>query len=136
MLYLVTDMADIVKIDGGNIVNILHGGIDLGKPFSNTIYLVDAHIAGTTYIDNIDILEPELTFGKKLNFFREPNNEYDKHAIVIKDDIGNKLGYVPKGKNEILSRLMDAGKLLYGTVYEKERIGNWLKITIQIYLDD
>ena len=129
-------MADIVKIDGGNIINILHGGIDLDKPFSNTIYLIDAHIAGTTYVDEIDILEPELTFGKRLNFFREPDNEYDEHAIVIKDDNGNKLGYVPKNKNEILSRLMDAGKLLYGTVYEKEKIGNWLKITIQIYLDD
>lgn len=136
MFYLVIDMADIVKIDGGNIVNILHGGIDIGKPFSNTIYLVDAHIAGTTYIDNIDELEPRITFGKRLNFFREPDNEYDEHAIVIKDDDGNKLGYVPKNKNEILSRLMDAGKLLYGTVYEKEKIRNWLKITIQIYLDD
>lgn len=136
MLYWGIDMADIVKIDGGNIISILHGGIDVGKPFSNTIYLIDAHIAGTTHIDNIDELEPRLTIGKKLNFFREPDNKYDEHAIVIKDDNGNKLGYVPRNKNEILSRLMDAGKLLYGTVYEKEKIGNWMKITIQIYLDD
>lgn len=129
-------MADIVKINDGNIINIIHGGIDLGKPFSNTIYLIDAHIAGTTHIDNIDELEPKLTIGKKLNFFREPENEFDERAIVIKDDDGNKLGYVPRNKNEILSRLMDAGKLLYGVVYEKERLAGWLKITIQIYLDD
>lgn len=48
----------------------------------------------------------------------------------------NLLRYVPRNKNEILSRLMDAGKLLYSTVYGKEKIGNWLKITIQIYLAD
>lgn len=129
-------MADIVKIDGGNIVSFLHGGLTIDKPFSNTIYLIDAHIAGTTHIDNIDEIEPSLTVGKKLRFFREPDNPYDKLAIVVKDDNDNKLGYIPKNKNEILSRLMDGGKLLYGTIYEKERLGSWLKITIQIYLDD
>ncbi len=130
-------MADIIKIDSTNIVNILHhGGVDLGKPFSQQIYLIDVHIAGTTHIENISELEPGLTVGKKLNFFREPENPYDNLAILIKDDEGNKLGYVPRNKNEIISRLMDAGKLLYGTIYKKEYIGEWLKITLQIYLDD
>lgn len=129
-------MADIVKIDNSNLSNIMHSGIDPGKPFSNTIYLVDARIAGTSYIDNIDELEPSLTIGKKLKFFREPENEYDNLAIVITDENGNKLGYVPRNKNEILSRLMDAGKLLYGTIYAKKRFNNWLKITIQIFMDD
>lgn len=129
-------MSNLVKIDGDNILSILHGGLDLEKPFSNPIYLVDAHIAGTTHVDNINMLEPELTIGKKLKFFREPNNPYDERAIVIQDGKGNKLGYIPRNKNEILSRLMDGGKLLYGTIREKEYIGNWLKITIQVYLDN
>lgn len=129
-------MADIVEINSGNIGQILHGGIDIGKPFSNCIYLISVHIAGTSHIDNIDKLEPELVKGKRLNFFREPNNEYDERAIVIKNENGDKLGYVPRDKNEILSRLMDAGKLLYGEVYAKELVGNWWKITIQVFLDD
>ncbi len=129
-------MADIVEINDGNIMQLLHGSIDIGRPFSNCIYLINVHIAGTSYIDNIDELEPELIKGKRLNFFREPNNEYDERAIVIKNDTGDKLGYVPRNKNEILSRLMDAGKLLYGEVYEKELIGNWWQITIQVFLDD
>lgn len=129
-------MADIIKIDSSNIIDILHGNLDMGKPFNSHIYLVDTQIAGTTHVNNIDELEPELTIGKKLNFFREPDNPYDPRAIVIKDDDGNKLGYVPKGENTILSRLMDGGKLLYGKIYEKEYKGKWLKITIQIFLDD
>jgi hypothetical protein len=130
-------MADIIKIDNTNIISILHGGaLDIGKPFSRQIYLIDVHIAGTSYIDNLDELEPGLTQGKKLNFFREPENPYDSLAIAIRDDKGNKLGYVPRAKNEILARLMDAGKLLYGTIFTKEYVGNWLKITLQIYLDD
>jgi len=61
---------------------------------------------------------------------------YDPMAIMVKDDNDKKLGYIPRDKNEILSRLMDAGKLIYGTVYKKERIGKWLKITIRVFLSD
>lgn len=131
-------MADILKIDNNNIVNILNnkGGLDIGKPFSQEIFLIEVHIAGTTHIDNIDLLEPKLVSGVEVQFFREPNNQYDSRAIVVKDKEGNKLGYIPRDKNEILSRLMDAGKLLYGKVKSKERVGEWVKIEMEVYLKD
>ena len=129
-------MADIIKIDSGNIISAIHGGLNVGKPFEHNIYLIDVHIAGTSYIENIHELEPELVEGKKIQFFREPENEYDERAIVLRDDKGNKLGYIPRNKNEILSRLMDAGKLLYGVIQTKEIINEWVKITIQVFLDD
>ena len=131
-------MADIIKIDDNNIVNIINNknGIDIGKPFSQEIFLIEVHIAGTTHIDNIDILEPKLTEGVEVQFFREPNNQYDSKAIVVKDKEGNKLGYIPRDKNEILSRLMDAGKILYGKVKGKEKIGEWTKIEMEVYLKD
>jgi len=131
-------MDDIVKIDSSNISAILHSrdGLALAKPFSQQIFLVDVHIAGTTHVDNIDEIEPTLTIGKKLVFFREPDNKYDDHAIIVKDKDGNKLGYIPKDKNEILSRLMDAGKLLYGIIQTKDKLGDWLKISMQVFLED
>ena len=131
-------MSNIIKIDDNNIVNILNnkGTLDIGKPFSQEIFLIEVHIAGTTHIDNIDVLEPELTEGVEVQFFREPNNQYDSKALVVKDKEGNKLGYIPKDKNEILSRLMDAGKLLYGKVKTKEKIGDWVKIEMEVYLKD
>jgi hypothetical protein len=131
-------MDDIVKIDSSNISAILHSrdGLTLTRPFSQQIFLVDVHIAGTTHVDNIDEIEPTLTIGKKLVFFREPGNKYDDHAIAVKDKNGNKLGYIPKDKNEILSRLMDAGKLLYGIIQTKEKLGDWLKISMQVFLED
>lgn len=131
-------MADIIKIDDNNIINILNnkGGLDIGKPFSQEIFLIEVHIAGTTHIDNINILEPKLSEGVEVQFFREPNNQYDSKAIAVKDKEGNKLGYIPRDKNEILSRLMDAGKLLYGKVKSKEKIGEWIRIEMQVYLKD
>jgi len=129
-------MADIIKIDGSNIVEILHNTTGLGKPFAKNIYLIEAHVAGTSYVENIEEIEPELREGAKLKFLREPENPFDKLAIKVLDENGNKIGYVPRAKNEILARLMDAGKLLYATIYEKDFEGDWLKITMQIYLAD
>ena len=47
-----------------------------------------------------------------------------------------KLGYIPQEKNEVLSNLMDAGKLLFGKLNEKTWVDNWLKLDVQVYLRD
>lgn len=128
-------MGQLISSSSGNIINVIHNINDLEKPFSNKIFLIETIVAGTSYVQNIKELEPQITIGKKLKFLREPKNEYDEKAILILND-DKKIGYIPREKNEILSRLMDAGKLLYGEVYQKEYIGNWLRIIIKVYLDD
>lgn len=121
------------------LVNLLHGkGGDLAvpMPFERDIFLFDTYIAGTSYVEGIEDLEPFLMESEKLNFFREPQNAYDSKAIVIKNDDGIKLGYVPKKDNAVFSRLMDAGKLLFGRISAKKYKGSWLKIDIKIYFRD
>jgi hypothetical protein len=71
-----------------------------------------------------------------LEFFREPDNPHDSKAIVIKNEDGVKVGYVPRADNVIFSRLMDAGKLLFGRITNKEMRGTWLKMDIKIYLHE
>ena len=63
----------------------------------------------------------------------EASNEYDPQAIKVELDDGSKIGFIPKADNPVFARLMDAGKLLFGKVKEKE---NWYNIRIYIYLDD
>ncbi|NLZ35676.1 HIRAN domain-containing protein [Clostridium cochlearium] len=131
-------MSNIEKPTKNAIIEIINkvGNIELGKPFQREIFLIDTHVAGTTYVEDIDAIGENIVKGTKLNFFREKDNKYDELAIIIKDEKGNKIGYVPKDKNEVLARLMDAGKLIYGIVEDKEYIDNWLKIDISIYLKD
>ncbi|MCK9221794.1 MAG: HIRAN domain-containing protein [Limnochordia bacterium] len=129
-------MSNIAKSDGGLLISLIGAKGSLAKPFSREIFLVETHVAGTSYVDNIDDIEEKLIPGTKLHFFREPENIYDNLAIVIKDTEGNKVGYLPKETNQIIARLMDAGKLIYGVVEDKERFGKWVKITIQVYLQD
>jgi len=55
--------------------------------------------------------------------------------LILTED-GRKLGYVPQEKNEVLSNLMDAGKLIFGRLVEKDWVDSWLKLDVQLYLRD
>ena len=108
-----------------------------GLPLPNIkeIFLIESHIAGTSYL-KLDEIETTLEKGEFLKLIRETANKYDPLAILIYDSKGNKLGYVPKDKNEVIARLMDAGKFIFGKLVHKERMNNWLKLIIKIYLKD
>lgn len=106
------------------------------KPFQHDILLFETYVAGTTHIEGMDELEKHIRIGDRLEFYRQQDNLYDKNAIEIRNDTNVKLGYVPKADNVVFSRLMDAGKLLYGKVISKEILDNWVKIQIEIYLHE
>lgn len=132
-------MSDLITTETGGLMSLLHnqnGELAIPKPFEKDIFLFDTHIAGTSYIDGIEELEPHLNEDDKLDFFREPDNKYDKRAIVIKTIDGVKIGYVPRYDNVIFSRLMDAGKLLFGRISSKEGSGRWVRINIKVYLHE
>ena len=127
----------IVKIDP-KYLEIVRSSLNktgLPKPFVQEVELLDCNIAGTTFI-NLKDIEPNLKNNQLLVLKREPKNEYDDKAILILTEDGQKLGYVPQERNEILSNLMDAGKLLFGRLDEKNWVGRWLRLDIQVYLRD
>ena len=132
-------MSDLITTETGGLMSLLHnqnGELAVPKPFEKDIFLFDTHIAGTSYIDGSEELEAHLNEDDKLDFFREPDNKYDKRAIVIKTIDGVKIGYVPRYDNAIFSRLMDAGKLLFGRISSKEGSGRWVRINIKVYLHE
>lgn len=93
-------MADIIKLDSNNIVSALHGGFDLGKPYEHKIFLIEVHIAGTTHIENIYELEPELTIGKRVKFFESPTIHTMKKPLfcATKKAISSAISRVTKMK--------------------------------------
>ena len=132
-------MSELVKSEGSWLPALLNGDnpdLAIPKPFQREIFLYDTYIAGTGYVDGLDELEPHLQLDDKLDFFREPDNPHDSWAIVIRNSGGVKLGYVPRADNVIFSRLMDAGKLLFGRISAKELDGAWCRIEIKVYLHD
>jgi hypothetical protein len=133
-------MSEIIHISQGNIAQFINqatgAGIQIGKPFAEGIYLIDVHIAGTTHITGIEELAARLSVGDTLTFVRDKENLYDELAIKVMDQEGNRLGFIPCDNNEILARLMDGGKLLYGEITKKELLNRWHKITMRVFLND
>ncbi len=131
-------MGELIKKEQGGIISLIHAEGDggLSKPFERDIYLFDTHVAGTSYVEGIEELAAHLQTGDELDFFREPDNPYDKKAIVVKNADGVKIGYVPRRDNMIFARLMDAGKLLLGKIETVEMLGEWVRIDIKIFLRD
>ncbi len=132
-------MNDLAKKDQNELTQYLFGkeaGIDLPKPYERDIFLFDTYVAGTTHIENIEDIGVTLNEGDKLVFYREPENPHDPQAIRIETIKEEKIGYVPQQDNVIFSRLMDAGKALFGKVTEKEMRRNWLRIKVKIYLHE
>ena len=107
---------------------------DIIKPLVNEIHLFDTFIAGTTHLEDQSVLD-EVAEGDKVNLRRE-ENKFDTKAILVQDQNGRKLGYIPEKDNLIFSRLMDAGKLLIGKVSDIQLHGTFPKIRIGIYLVD
>lgn len=132
-------MDELIKPEGNHLLRLLHGKnaeVSMPKPFERDIFLFDTYVAGTTHIEGIEELEPYLNIDDRLEFLREPDNPYDSRAIVVKTTDGVKVGYVPQQDNIIFSRLMDAGKLPFGKITNKEKKGKWIKLSIGIFLHE
>ena len=122
--------------------------LTLPLPFERDIFLLGTDVVGTNYVKNIAALYETLQEGERVRLVREPENPYDEYAIRIDAlpeegelsqdalDLGCKLGYIPRERNKVFARLLDAGKDLYGTVRHKEIVGGYYRIVIKVFLRD
>ena len=105
-------------------------------PFVTDFFLLDIFVAGTSYIENLEEIWNHLEIDQNVIFKREPHNPYDEMAILILDEKSRKMGYVPRDMNQVLARLMDAGKLLYGKINDMQWRDGYASITLQVFLRD
>ena len=129
---------ELIKMDQWGTIAKLNNGSGIIMPFVQELFLLECEIAGTGFVRDIEKKSRALTVGDVVSLVRENDNKYDKLAIRIDNAEGSKLGYVPRKKNEVLSRLLDGGKLLYGKVEEVEisEFSSWITIIIKIYMKD
>lgn len=131
--------SEIVKIDDWFQLKKLDKGGGVLMPFVQEIFLLECAVAGTWYVKKIKKRVAGLSKGTVVSLKREPENVHDFFAILVNNPQGEKLGYVPRDKNEVLARLLDAGKILYGKVsfiQEDDYEDDSISIGIQIYMKD
>ena len=96
------------------------------------IIVLETKVAGTMFYEPEEF-ELLLKTDSILKMQREPENAYDKFAIALLFE-ESKIGYIPRNQNEVIARLMDAGKEFTAKVRGKKwyENSNELKVNIEI----
>lgn len=130
-------MENKIIVSNTELVSIINdsGITTLIEPLVKEIFLFDTYIAGTSYIEEKEVFQ-SLKVNDHLILRRDKENKFDEKAILVQNEKKIKLGFIPRKDNEIFSRLLDAGKLLTGTVKEINLKGDIYKIKININLID
>ena len=123
----------LIKINSGLLAALNSGAININV-LAKEILVLECIVAGTSF-RQLNTIEKQLQAQVKLSLKRDAKNEYDEFAIALYFE-KEKAGYIPKNKNEVIARLMDAGKQFYAVLQAKEWEGNWLRLDIKVYLKD
>lgn len=132
----------LVEEDAGALSFLWQEGLALPEAFARDILLMETMINGAMHVENIHDLAAALHTGDRVKLVMEPDNPVDHHAILVRNEEDEKLGYIPMAKNEIIFHLMDAGKYLYGVVTggdidkDADEENRWVKIYIEVYMKD
>ena len=105
---------------GLSLTELMHARMDIPSPFMREIFLIRQAIVGTRYLGGCDELVEDLKPGSRITFVAEPDNKYDKNAVMALDDQGRKLGYIPRHENGIIGALLKAGKSIYGIMPDEQ----------------
>lgn len=123
----------LIKVNSGLLAALNSGAISIDV-MPKEILVLESIVAGTSF-RKLGKVEKQLQSQVKLTLKREADNEYDEFAIALYFE-KEKIGFIPKTKNEVIARLMDAGKQFYALLEAKEWEGNWLRLDIKVYLKD
>lgn len=106
-------------------------------PFEAEIYLDAMEVARSLETRDILVKCENIVVGDALVLKREPRNEFDSYAIRVDTAEGEHIGYVPREKNRILARLMDAGKLIVAKVRDKQLVDEFfISIWMEVFLKE
>ena len=101
--------------------------IDKYIPKSKRIFLLDTYLSGTKYIRNFGL---KIKDAHILDLYREFNG-VSLNAVAAFNANKEKVGYVPKEQNEIIARLIDAGKKIVAIPIPFDD-----EVSLKIYMSD
>ncbi len=130
---MIAENQSLVKASSGLLSALSSGQLNIDV-FKKEILVLECMVAGTSF-RKFNTIEADLVAAAKLDMKREVKNEFDKFAVALYYK-SVKIGYLPKDKNQVIARLMDAGKAFHATVEAKGWEGTWLRLDVKIYVKD
>src|SRR6266487_4974448 len=107
----------LIKVNSGLLAALSKGALTIDV-MPRQILVLECLVAGTSF-RKLNAIEPQMKAEVKLDVKREADNEYDEYAVALYFE-KSKIGFIPRDKNEVIARLMDAGKQFFATLQAKE----------------
>lgn len=89
------------------------------KPLTKEIQLFNCFVSETYDADEIVI--SNLCIGDEIITKKDNNNLFDEYAVAIFNNKGNKIGYIPEMYSSIVTKLINAGKVIKGKIVNIDR---------------
>ena len=111
------DRSDFLRILGlGSLIPF--GPVEAtAQPRLDSIRLKEFFIAGFIYYEGMEVID-ELSRGESLELRAQPDNEHDEEAIEIYTRRGQKLGYIPRIHNTVMTELIKQQVPLHAVITE------------------
>ncbi len=95
------------------------------------------NVAGIQYYSGLFLVNAGIIReGQRLLLRREPDNPYDEKAIEVFTEGGEKVGYIPRDRNEVISSIMDQGIPVHAVVFAIHRDTiPWDTLHIEVYME-
>jgi len=90
-------------------------------------------VAGSQFYDGDSIIN-DLKVGDLLELVTEPNNPFDKFAVIIKYQ-DKQIGYIPRSDNRYIARMLEQGMQLDCEILSLQPDEDpWQKIQVAVHL--
>ncbi len=104
---------------------------------AKTIRVVEGTtVAGTRHVPDMAAIADGYEKGERLVLVRDEANPHDAWAVEVHDGADRRIGYVSCECNEFVARLLDGGKSVEGRLTNKEQIGSWTRLVMEVVLND
>ena len=97
-------------------------------------YFLHCYIAGLQYYEVLEVWK-DLEIGQRLELIPEPDNRYDKHAVIVAFG-DKKLGYLPRSENRAVSKILldgyDAYEARIQSLYNQNPMFERIEICLRV----
>lgn len=93
-------------------------------------------VAGTRHVPAMAAIAEGYGKGERFALVRDAANPHDGWAVEVRDGADRRIGYVSRECNEFVARLIDGGKSVEGRLTDKEQIGSWTRLVMEVVLND
>ena len=98
--------------------------------------VAECEVAGIRFAERWQDIMLELEEGSRLSLSREKDNCYDDNAVAVLTEKGERIGYLPRSKNDGIAFLLDNGRNLAARIVSIDHEARNPSMIVHVFFND